>query len=59
MPTTVTIDREGLHKLYMQWVDKVVEECDWKTSFEPQEIVNELCSILENNPQLYSFQVKL
>jgi hypothetical protein len=47
------INREELIKLYMQWVDEVSEECDWKTYFGPQEIVNAIVTILENNPELY------
>jgi len=43
------IDREKLHKLYMEWVDNVTEECDWKTSFGPKEIVGAIATILENN----------
>ena len=47
------INKEELYKLYMEWVDKVAEECDWKTSFTPEEIVGAIATILENNPQLY------
>jgi hypothetical protein len=36
----------------MQWVDEVSEECDWKTSFSPKEIVHAIVNILEINPQL-------
>jgi hypothetical protein len=46
------IDKEELHKRYMKWVNEVTEECDWKTSFEPEEIVNAIANILETNPQL-------
>jgi len=49
----MTIDKEKLFELYMQWVDEVLEECDWKTSFEPEEIVYAIAAILENNPKLY------
>ena len=48
------INKEELLKLYMKWVNKVSEECDWKTSFGPEEIVNSIANILENNPQLYN-----
>jgi len=47
------INKEELYKLYMEWVDKVAEECDWKTSFTPEEIVGAIATILENNPHLY------
>ena len=36
----------------MQWVYEVLEECEWKTSFEPKEIVYAIAKILENNPKL-------
>jgi hypothetical protein len=36
----------------MQWVDKVAEECDWKTHFGPEEIVYAIAEILENNLEL-------
>lgn len=47
------INKEELYKLYMEWVDQVTEECDWKTSFGPEEIVNAIAHILETNPHLY------
>ena len=47
------INKEELLKLYMKWVNKVSEECDWKTSFGPEEIVNSIANILESNPYLY------
>jgi hypothetical protein len=46
------IDKEKLYELYMNWVNDVAEECDWKTSFGPKEIVNAIANILETNPQL-------
>ena len=49
----MTIDKEKLFELYMQWVDQVADECDWKTSFGPEEIVYAIAAILENNPELY------
>lgn len=48
------INKEELLKLYMEWVNEVSEECDWKTSFGPEEIVNSIVNILENNPHLYN-----
>lgn len=59
MQTLVKIDRERVYDMYMDWVNKVSEECDWKSSFGPEEIVNQICGIIEANPQVYSFQVKL
>lgn len=46
------INEQELHKLYMEWVDKVTEECDWVTTFGPSEIVGALVRILEENPHL-------
>ena len=51
--TKMKINREELYKLYMEWVEQVTEECDWKTSFGPEEIVGAIATILENNPHLY------
>ena len=48
----MTIDKEKLFELYMQWVDEVLDECDWKTSFEPKEIVYSIADIIENNSEL-------
>jgi hypothetical protein len=47
------INREKLYKLYMESEDKVTDQCDWKTSFGPEEIVEAISTILENNPHLY------
>ena len=47
------INKEELYTLYMEWVEQVTEECDWKTSFGPKEIVEAISTILENNPHLY------
>ena len=46
------IDKDELFKLYMEWVDKVSEDNDWKTLFGPKEIVDSITNIIENNPQL-------
>jgi len=50
------IDKKELFDLYMKWVDEVTEECDWKTTFGPEEIVYAIASILENNPKLIKKQ---
>jgi hypothetical protein len=52
MAATYKIDKETLHLLYLEWVDKICEECEWKTTFGPEEIVHAIGSILEENPQL-------
>jgi hypothetical protein len=46
------VDKERLYKLYMDWVDEVSDNCDWKTSFGPEEIVHAIGVIIENNPDL-------
>ena len=46
------IDKEELHRLYMEWVNKVADELDWKTHFGPEEIVYAIADILEKNPSL-------
>ena len=46
------INKEELFDLYMKWVDQVSENIDWKTHFTPDEIVNAIATILENNPKL-------
>ena len=51
------IDKEQLYKLYMEWVNRVAEDCDWKTSFGPEEIVHSIANILEQNPQLINNEV--
>lgn len=59
MQTLIKIDKERLYDMYMDWVDRVTEECEWKTNFTAKEIVNEISNILEKNPQLYNFTVEL
>jgi hypothetical protein len=46
------IDQEELYKLYIAKVEQICEELDWKTNFGPEEIVNLISHILENNPHL-------
>jgi hypothetical protein len=46
------IDKVELHRLYMEWVNEVADELDWKTHFGPEEIVHAIAHILETNPQL-------
>ena len=46
------INRKELFELYMKWVDQVSKNIDWKTHFTPDEIVNAIATILENNPKL-------
>jgi hypothetical protein len=46
------INKQELFKLYMEWVDRVSEDIDWKTQFGPEEIVHSIANILEKNPEL-------
>ncbi len=46
------IDKIELYRLYMEWVNNVADELDWKTHFGPEEIVHAIAHILETNPQL-------
>lgn len=46
------INRKELLSLYLKEIDDICEQCDWKTHFEPSEIVYILVSILENNSNL-------
>jgi hypothetical protein len=46
------INKEKLYELYMKWVEEVTEDCDWKSTFGPEEIVNAVATILEKNPSL-------
>jgi hypothetical protein len=59
MKVKTKINKDELYKLYMGWVEQVTEECDWKTSFGPEEIVNAIAHILENNPHLYEKRSEL
>jgi len=52
------INTEELYKLYMEWVYRVSEDCDWKTSFDAEEIVHSIANILENNPDLINIEIK-
>jgi len=51
------INKDELYKLYMEWVDRVSEDCDWKTSFGAEEIVHSISTIIEQNPQLINNEV--
>jgi hypothetical protein len=44
------IDRDELFRLYMLKVNEICEECDWVTSFGPEEIINMVADIVESNP---------
>jgi hypothetical protein len=46
------INKEELHTLYMERVNKVADECDWKTTFGTKEIVHAIAHIIETHPEL-------
>jgi hypothetical protein len=43
------INRELLFQLYMKEVDEITEVCDWKTNFGPEEIIDIISNIIEEN----------
>lgn len=49
------IDKQQLYELYMQEVENIANECEWKTHFTAEECVNMVVSILEKNPSLVSY----
>jgi len=48
------VNKEEVYRLYMEWVDRVLEDLDWKTQFSPKEIVYKICEIIEkeNNTEI-------
>lgn len=50
----IKIDRERLYKLYMEEVEYICEECDWVSSFTPEDIIGIISRIIESNPNLIS-----
>jgi hypothetical protein len=46
------INKEKLYKLYMEEIDHICEICDWKSSFDPEEIINIIGNIIEKNPNI-------
>ena len=52
----IQIDKVELNKLYIEWVNQVADELDWKTHFGPEEIVYAIADILEKHPELIKTQ---
>jgi len=50
----VDIDIEKVTELYLKKIDTIAEDLDWKTHFEPAEIVRLVCDIIKANPHLIS-----
>lgn len=42
------INREKLLSLYLEEVERISDLYDWKTHFEPPEIIEIICNILED-----------
>jgi hypothetical protein len=47
------INRKRLYELYMYQINEISEKCDWKSVFSPKEIVDIICNIVENHPELF------
>lgn len=43
----ISIKRDILYAIYMKKVDDICEVLDWKTQFGPEEIVNIIANIIE------------
>lgn len=54
----MNINRDKVYELYMKWVDEVSEECDWKTHFTPNEIVHQICHIIETEKEVVNNNIK-
>jgi hypothetical protein len=52
MQKQIKIDRKNLHKIYMERVEQITEDLDWKTNFSSKEIVDIMATILEKYPDL-------
>ncbi len=46
------INKEELHRLYLNKVTEVAEECDWVTSFSIQDVVSLISLVIEQNPHV-------
>ena len=54
--SNLKINKEELLSLYLKQVDHICEECDWKTSFGPKEIISIIANILETNKDLIEYK---
>jgi hypothetical protein len=52
MSDTIKVDKEKLYNLYIEKVNRICDQCEWVTNFGPEEIVDMICNIIENNPDL-------
>ena len=51
------INREELHRLYLNKVTEVAEECDWITSFSIEDVVRLICFVIEQNPHVVEIDI--
>ena len=52
------INKFKLFELYMNKVSEISDICDWKSVFGPEEIVNLIAEIIENNKELIENEPK-
>lgn len=52
METKLKINKEELHRLYLEKVNEVAEECDWVTHFTIEDVVRLISLVLEQNPSI-------
>jgi predicted RNase H-like nuclease (RuvC/YqgF family) len=53
------INREELHRLYLNKVTEVAEECDWVTSFSIEDVVSLISLVIEQNPRIIQIDTNL
>ncbi len=53
------INREELHRLYLNKVTEVAEECDWVTSFSIEDVVCLISLVIEQNPCIIQIDTNL
>jgi predicted RNase H-like nuclease (RuvC/YqgF family) len=53
------INKEELHRLYLNKVTEVAEECDWVTSFSIEDVVSLISLVIEQNPRIIQIDTNL
>jgi len=43
----ITLNRKEILEKYKHVVNTICDACDWKSSFDPEEIVDIICAIIE------------
>lgn len=54
----IKVNREKLYELYITEIFRIADECDWKTSFDAQEIVYIISKTIEDNPEIIERYLK-